>query len=194
MPTALQIVTPVIEEFDDAMEIDSGNGPDSTTLAAGVQCLLQCLNPATAGSGEGQLLYGNPLASAQLSLTTVLGGYVQQVIGPLDQALTHGGRQVVSTAYQELHAFFTRVDHSMPGEQVLAGPMSDLAVLLTRDRDSVEAVRKVRSEAILAYLKLPPAVRGMPNILREILQGWRANERSETVRRILDEGLAQVLT
>ena len=59
MPQALEIVPSVVEEFDDEMEIDSGNGPDShDTLAACVQCLLQCLNPATAGSGEGQLPYG----------------------------------------------------------------------------------------------------------------------------------------
>jgi hypothetical protein len=57
MPNALAIIGPVfdevIEEQDqngDKMEID-GKGPDATeTLAAGVQCLLQCLNPATAES------------------------------------------------------------------------------------------------------------------------------------------------
>lgn len=55
MPQALEIVPGVLEEFDDRMDIDSGNGLDpSDTLAAGVQCLLQCLNPATAGSGEGK--------------------------------------------------------------------------------------------------------------------------------------------
>lgn len=57
MPEALQIVPPVIEEWvgEDAMEIDSGKGRDSAdTLAASVQCLLQCLSPATAGSAKGQ--------------------------------------------------------------------------------------------------------------------------------------------
>lgn len=59
MPEALGIVPPIVEELieeeGDQMEVDSGNGRDSAnTLAACVQCLLQCLNPATAESGEGQ--------------------------------------------------------------------------------------------------------------------------------------------
>lgn len=61
MPEALKIVPPIIEEVceeekdGDAMEVDSGNGRNGgDTLAAGVQCLLQCLNPATAESSEGQ--------------------------------------------------------------------------------------------------------------------------------------------
>lgn len=61
MPDALRIVPPVLEEViedekeGNGMEIDSGNGRDSAdTLAAGVQCLLQCLNPATAESGDGK--------------------------------------------------------------------------------------------------------------------------------------------
>lgn len=61
MPDALRIVPPVFDEVieDDkegnGMQVDSGNGRDSTdTLAAGVQCLLQCLNPATADS-DGEL-------------------------------------------------------------------------------------------------------------------------------------------
>jgi proteasome component ECM29 len=62
MPNALAIIGPVIDEVveeqdhdGDKMEID-GKEPDSTeTLAAGVQCLLQCLNPATADA-EGTLL------------------------------------------------------------------------------------------------------------------------------------------
>ncbi|KAJ5083817.1 hypothetical protein N7456_013244 [Penicillium angulare] len=195
MGTALEIVPGVIEEFQDGMDIDSGNGPDSKddTLAASVQCLLQCLNPATAGSGEGQLPCGNPLASAQLSLTTVLGGYIHQVIGPLDQALTHGGRQVVSTVYQELQAFFTRVDRwTATGEHVLAGPMSELASLLLQDRNAVEMVRKGRAEAILGYLKLRPVVRGVPESLGEVVKGWRTNERSDSVQRILDEALMRL--
>lgn len=60
MPDALKIIPGVVEEMEDQdpdqMEIDSRNGRGSTqddTLAACVQCLLQCFNP-TAGSGEGQ--------------------------------------------------------------------------------------------------------------------------------------------
>ena len=60
MSDALKIIPGVVEELEDQdqdqMEIDSRNGRGSTeddTLAACVQCLLQCFNP-TAGSGEGQ--------------------------------------------------------------------------------------------------------------------------------------------
>lgn len=157
---------------------------------------------------------GNPLASVHLlSLTTVLGEYLRQVIGPLDQALTHGARQVVSTVYQELQAFFTRVDKwpgfteaeaasepapapaPAPGsasasESVLAGPMRALASLLIRDGDAVETVRKGRAEAIRAYLKLRPGLRGVPEArLGECLRVWRVGERSSTVQRVLDEAL-----
>jgi proteasome component ECM29 len=55
MADALKIIPPVIEEMvdEDHMEIDSKNGTQDDTLAACVQCLLQCFNP-TAGSGQGQ--------------------------------------------------------------------------------------------------------------------------------------------
>jgi proteasome component ECM29 len=156
------------------------------------------------GKGMGLCSCGNPLASVHLlSLTTVLGEYLRQVIGPLDQALTHGARQVVSTVYQELQAFFTRVDQwpgfteaapesaSENGECVLAGPMRSLASLLVRDADAVEVVRKGRAEAVLSYLKLRPGVRGVPEArLGECLRVWRASERSSTVQRLLDEALA----
>lgn len=67
MPNALAIIGPVIDEVvdeqdhdGDKMEID-GKGPDSTeTLAAAVQCLLQCLNPATAET-EGTLIELSPV-------------------------------------------------------------------------------------------------------------------------------------
>ncbi|KAJ5195123.1 uncharacterized protein N7498_008561 [Penicillium cinerascens] len=182
MPDAIRIVPPVLEEViedekeGNGMEIDSGNGRDSAdTLAAGVQCLLQCLNPATADSGD------------------VLGRYIRQVIDPLDQALTHGGRQVVNTVYEELQAFIGRVDQwTGPGEQVLAAPMADLAQLLTRERNDVETVRKGRAEAILAFLKLRPAVRTVPDTLGGSVRVWRTGERSVVVQRILDEALGLV--
>lgn len=118
---------------------------------------------------------------------------MQEVIGPLDQALAHGGRQVVSTVYEELQAFLTRVDRwSAPGEQVLTRPMTGLASLLTRDRNDVEAVRKGRAEAILAYLSLRPQIRSVPDTLDESLRAWRAGERSITVQRTLDQALGLV--
>lgn len=112
--------------------------------------------------------------------------------GPLEQTLTHGGRQVVSTVYEELQAFWERVDRwSAPGEQALAGPMMTLAELLTRDRDAVEAVRKGRAEAILTYLKLRPTVRGeVAEQLGEAIRQWRAGERSVAVQQILDQARA----
>lgn len=58
MPDALKIVPPLIEEIckeeedGDSMEIDGWNAGD--TLAACAQCLLECLNPATAESAHGE--------------------------------------------------------------------------------------------------------------------------------------------
>lgn len=112
------------------------------------------------------------------------------MIGPLDKALTHGGRQVVCTVYDELQAFFGRVDQwAGAGETALAGPMGDLAGLLLHERDMVEVVRKGRAEAVLAFLKLRPVVRGVPDRLGETVRGWRASERSSAIQRILDEAM-----
>lgn len=123
--------------------------------------------------------------------TTVLGGYIRQVTGPLEQTLTHGGRPVVSTVYEELQAFWERVDRwSGPGEAALAGPMMTLAQLLTRDGDAVEAVRKGRAEAILTYLKLRPSIRGeVAAGMGEQIRQWRAGERSMAVQQILDQAM-----
>ena len=115
--------------------------------------------------------------------------------GPLAQVLLHGGRQVVSTGYEELRAFFTRVDRwivlpEASGEQ-LATPLTALAdKILTGEVDgSVEAIRKGRAEAILAYLKLSPHAQSVPDTLLMRVREWRASERSEPVQRLLDEAL-----
>lgn len=118
---------------------------------------------------------------------------MQQVMGPLNQALTHGKRQVVSTVYGEIQAFWNRVDGwSAPDEQILAGPMTDLAALLERDGDAVEAVRKKRAEAMLGYLRLRRGIRGgsSSDSFGAQIRKWRAVERSTTVQRVLDQALA----
>lgn len=119
----------------------------------------------------------------------MLGEYIRQVIGPLNQVLTHGGRQVVSTVYEELRAFWNRVDGwSAPNEQELAGPMMTLAELLKRDGNAVETVRKAHAEAILAYVKLRPRVRGtVAEGLKEQIRQWRAEERSPQIIEVLDQ-------
>ena len=126
----------------------------------------------------------------------MLGRYVRQVIDPLDQALTHGARQVVHTVYDELQAFIARVNQwdqwSEPGEHVLAAPLADLAQLLTRERNNVETVRKGRAEAILAFLKLRASLRMVPDNMGESVRVWRAGERSLVVQRILDQALELV--
>lgn len=122
---------------------------------------------------------------------------MDQVTGPLVQILHLGGRQVVSTGYDELRAFFTRVDQwiALPdasGEE-MAVPLTALAEkILTGEVDgSVEAIRKGRAEAILAYLKLcPHAQAGVPDTLIVRVREWRASERSGPVQRLLDEALA----
>lgn len=54
MPDALNIIPPVVEEMceEGQMEVESKHGSaQDDTLAACVQCLLQCFNP---DSGKGQ--------------------------------------------------------------------------------------------------------------------------------------------
>lgn len=117
----------------------------------------------------------------------MLGKYVDQAIPPLDQALSHGGRPVVRTVYQELQALFDRVDQwTGPDEEDLAGPMQSLGGLLTRERDAVEVIRKERAETIRAYLALRAGVRGVPDGLGESVREWRRSERSVPIQHILD--------
>lgn len=118
---------------------------------------------------------------------------MEQMTGLLDQVLQHGGRQVVSTGYEELRAFFSRVDQwisDASGERQIV-PLNSLSKLLIRELDgSVEAIRKGRAEAILAYLKLGSA----PDALVTSLREWRGSERSGTVQKLLDEALNHVAT
>jgi proteasome component ECM29 len=218
MPDAIKIIPSVVEEMceDDQMEIDSKNGANGSTqddtLAACIQCLLQCFNEAHSGKGQSNKIRGKipkrkmekekirqsdkktktletPSAMPLLTLTIALGDYVEQMTGLLDQVLQHGGRQVISTGYEELRAFFTRVDQwsSDASGENQSHIMTSLSKLLTNELDgSVEAIRKGRAEAILAYLKLPAQV---PDALVTSLEEWRASERSGTVQRLLDEAL-----
>lgn len=116
--------------------------------------------------------------------------------GLLAQVLQHGARQVVSTGYEELRAFFTRVDQWIvspdgSGEQVGAPLTALVNKILTGEVDgSVESIRKGRAEAILAYLKLcPHAQTDVPDTLITSIREWRASERSGAVQHLLDEAL-----
>lgn len=139
-----------------------------------------------------------PSVRSLLSLTTVLGEDVRQVTGPVDEALSHGGRAVVSTVYRELRAFFGRVDRwqgesgSGEGDNDMVEPMRLMGGLLLRERDAVESIRLGRAEAVLAFLRLPRGVRGVPDGLGEALHGWKSGERAGAVLRILEE-IQQIL-
>lgn len=196
MPDALQIVPPVVEEMADEdadrMEIDSSmNSTPGDTLAACVQCLVQCFNP-TAASAEGKPSPRGtaPASRRLLSQTIVLGGYVDRMTSPLGQALTYGGRPVARALYEDLSGMLTRVDQASSSD-ALVGPLTMLAsALLTRDPDeSVEAIRQARAEASLAYLKLGARRTRVPDALMTELRKWRARERSALVQRILDQAL-----
>jgi proteasome component ECM29 len=113
---------------------------------------------------------------------------MEQMTGLLDRIVQFGGRQVISTGYDELRAFF--VDPISESSEI---SLTALANLLTEERDgSVESIRKGRAEAILAYLKLAnlSTQAGVPDTLTAELRGWRASERSGGVQRVLDEALA----
>lgn len=115
---------------------------------------------------------------------------MEQMTGLLDRVFQHGGRQVISTGYKELRAFFIRVDQWISGASERPSlPWDSVAQLLIRELDgSVETIRKSRAEAILAYLKLAPASDSLITSLRE----WKASERSVPVQRLLDEALNHV--
>ncbi|CAL5867715.1 uncharacterized protein PFLUO_LOCUS1934 [Penicillium psychrofluorescens] len=203
MPDALTIVPPVVEEVvadddaNDKMEIDSGAGSGvDDTLAACAQCLLQCFSasPATQEGPSAPAAGGKSpsVLPAPLSQTTVLGKNMERITGPLDQALAHGGRPVARAIYDHLPGAFTRVDQRARDDSSLAVALTALAeALLLRDLDgSVEALRKGRAEATLAYLKLRPP--GIPATLGETLRAWRNGERSASVQGILDQALGLV--
>lgn len=66
--------------------------------------------------------------------------------------------------------------------------------LLVREVDvSVEAIRRERAQASVAYIVLSQQ-RGLEvnGALRESIQTWRAGERSGQVQQILDQGLAKL--
>ncbi|KAK5796780.1 hypothetical protein VI817_006064 [Penicillium citrinum] len=192
LSAALTFVPDVIQEEideqkEDKMEIDSKGAQgkplkEENTLAACVQCLIQCLNPSTSGSGQ--------VSVRMLSLTTVLGEGIRQVTGPVDDGLRHGGREVVSRVYRELQGFFERVgecEWAGDGGEGLMGPLGEMVGLIIREGDAVESVRKGRAEVVLKFLRMRREVRGVPDGLDEALRGWRESERAGGVQQVLDE-------
>ena len=119
-----------------------------------------------------------------------------------DKALRNGGRTVQLPLYEELRLLLTRLDEwTSPQDgqtvdvHVLQEPLTVLAgELLAREVDvSVEAIRRERAQASVAYIVLNQQ-RGLEvnGALRESIQRWRAGERSGQVQQILDQGLAKL--
>ncbi|KAK1143793.1 proteasome component M29 [Aspergillus melleus] len=194
MPEAISIVSQVVgelEDEEDAMDIDSGNGQKSKqttddTLAACVKCLLQCFNPASCGSTES---------------TT---GHLLQTKTLLHRVVRGGGRNVQVTLYEQLRLLFNRLEEWAPanaGEPLHPRELQEsLAVLagemLSCEIDvSAEAIRMGRAQAAASYVTFSQKTGQEVNTaLPELLKSWRGAERSGPVQQILDQTLRKLVS
>ncbi|EAU31691.1 conserved hypothetical protein [Aspergillus terreus NIH2624] len=154
------------------------------TLAACVECLLQCLNPSLSISAQ------------------VVNDYLAEITPLLNKALSHGGRKVQVTLYEQLQQVFRGLEtwaphrgSEEPDLRELQGPLSALAgEMFAREIDvSAEAIRKGRAEAAVGYISLCQG-HGMEVYggLREEMQRWRAGERSGPLQSLLDRGMEKL--
>lgn len=121
----------------------------------------------------------------------------------IDTALGHGGRSVQITLYEESQGFFTRTKQRISqgdgGAQIgdlseLEEPLTVLAgELFRRPVDtSVEAIRRDRAQAAVAYISLcRQAGLKLNGELGETIKNWREGERSTAVQQTLEEALQQ---
>lgn len=182
MPDSLAIVRGVLDEIlesdGDRMDIDTGSGyrsGPSDTLAACVKCLLQCINPEiTVPAGT-------------------LQDHLVEMTSLVHKALGNGDRSVQIALFQGLQSLLTRLDRwiaqsddTFKQAELQTSLESSVEELLLRKVDvSVEAIRKERAQATLAYAQLSKAGYMAPERLRQTVATWWEKERSETVRRVL---------
>ncbi|KAL4896414.1 proteasome component [Aspergillus ambiguus] len=191
MPDASGIVSRVLEDIgdDDLMDVDSGSGRNAKqnledTLAACVECLLQCFNPSLDVS------------------TQMVNAYLAEITPLLNQALSNGGRKVQVTLYEQLQRVFGALEtwapqrgSEEPDLRDMQGSLSTLAGgMFAREVDvSAEAIRKGRAEAAASYLSL--CQRNGLEVYSEfpgLIQTWREGERSGPVQNILDRTLGRL--
>lgn len=109
------------------------------------------------------------------------------------KALGNGDRSVQIALFQGLQSLLTRLDRwiaqsddTFKQAELQTSLESSVEELLLRKVDvSVEAIRKERAQATLAYAQLSKAGYMAPERLRQTVATWWEKERSETVRRVL---------
>ncbi|ODH47355.1 hypothetical protein GX48_06526 [Paracoccidioides brasiliensis] len=193
MPEAIRIVSQVVEDLADdskeKMQVDTGNGSaskvETQTLAAGVECIFNCLNPSIPISAFTQ--------------------YLSQIPPIIGKAVTYGGRAVYNVEYEGLNTVFGNLTNAIsnPDFEIVTGePNKGLQTallsladqLLFRDLDlCVENTRHSRAQAALAYIQ---ACNGLKiKVTQEQcqqVQGWLAVERSVQVQTVLRQALGEI--
>lgn len=131
-----------------------------------------------------------------------MNDYLAEITPLLNKALSHGGRKVQVTLYEQLQQVFRGLEtwaphrgSEEPDLRELQGPLSALAgEMFAREIDvSAEAIRKGRAEAAVGYISLCQG-HGMEVYggLREEMQRWRAGERSGPLQSLLDRGMEKL--
>lgn len=193
MAEAPSIVSRVLDELadndGDRMDIDSGSGRDAKqqqedTLAACVECLLQCLNPSLKIAAE------------------VVNGYLAEITPLLQKALGNGGRKVQITLYEQLQSTFRGLEtwaphrgREEPDLREMQGSLAALAgEMFSREIDaSAEAIRQGRAQAAASYISLCQQTGlELSGGLQGMLRNWRGAERSGPLQNILDRALDQM--
>ena len=117
----------------------------------------------------------------------------------MSKALADNGRDVQLALYKELQNLFVRLnawsddsqDTSNLTELETGLRQESVLELLLREVDtSVEAIRQERAQAILAYVQFcqkKTGGLGVSERLRQSISHWREQERSESVRRVLEK-------
>ncbi|KAK2806916.1 proteasome component M29 [Onygenales sp. PD_10] len=186
MPDAMKIVSQVVEDVidddKDKMDVDSGDKLaskiESQTLAAGVECIFNCLNASVP--------------------VTVLAQHLTQITSVVDKAVTNGGKPIYSVMYVGSKLVFEKLgrapkaDELNPDFSAALHSLSDQ--LLFRDLDlSIETTRLQRAQAALAYITVCKGITmEVPNAQRQQVEQWLAAERSSQVQTILRQTLEKI--
>ncbi|OAL70156.1 hypothetical protein A7D00_5686 [Trichophyton violaceum] len=192
----LAIVSPVFEEMieevkGDKMDIDSKDSRvpniEDKTFIAGIECLYNVANPNISPS--------------------VLGRYVAGMSSVIKPVITHSGRSVYPTLFDCVKDLFNRVDERLPSggkgdsdstsmslDKELVSTLFKEHEFLFQDIDlPIESVRSKFAQAVLAYVKiLKKSSLSLDSSQKCVIEKWKANERSETVKVVWHEILEQM--
>ncbi|KAG5290221.1 proteasome component ECM29 [Histoplasma ohiense] len=194
MPDTLKIVSQVVEDLvddtQDTMEVDADAGGKASkveeqTLAAGVECIFNCVN-------------------STISLP-VLADHISQINPVIDKAVTYGGKPIYSIMYSGLKSSFEKLgaEVSKPDSKLLNGKsttefrtalLSLADQLLFRGLNlSVENTRHSRAQAALAYIQICNGFEiKIPDEQRQQVEEWLATERSRQVQVTLRQVLEKI--